>query len=83
MTPIVGQLLETIKRAELSHDGDPGLTSHVLNAMARVNDRGFTLQKSKSRGRIDGVIALALAVDRAIHAKKPRKSKPKIVARGF
>ena len=28
-----------------------------------TNERGFTLQKAKSRGRIDGAIALALAVD--------------------
>lgn len=66
MTPICGSLLELIKRHELRHDGDEQLTSHVLNAIPRFNERGFTLQKSKSRGRIDGVIALALAVDRAI-----------------
>jgi phage terminase large subunit-like protein len=70
MTPIVGNLRELIVRGEIHHDGDPALATHVLNAMARVNDRGFTLQKSKSRGRIDGVIALALAVDRALHARK-------------
>ena len=29
--------------------------------------RGFTLQKSKSRGRIDAAIALALAIDEAQH----------------
>jgi hypothetical protein len=42
---------------------------HVLNAVPRYNERGFTLQKSKSRGRIDGAIALALACDRAIHTE--------------
>lgn len=67
MTPICGSLLETIKRSEINHDGDEALATHVLNAVARVNERGFTLQKSKSRGRIDAVIALALAVDRALH----------------
>jgi phage terminase large subunit-like protein len=66
MTPIIGSLLEVIKRSELRHDGDPGLSEHVLNAVARINERGFTLAKAKSRGRIDGVIALALAVDRAL-----------------
>ena len=72
MTPICGMLLETIKRGELRHDGDEGLATHVLNAVPRYNERGFTLQKSKSRGRIDGCIALALAVDRALHAAKPK-----------
>jgi len=65
MTPICGSLLEAIKRGEIRHDGDDILANHVLNAVPRFNERGFTLQKSKSRGRIDGAIALALAVDRA------------------
>ena len=69
MTPICGSLLEIIKRGELRHDGDETLTTHVLNAVPRLNERGFTLQKSKSRGRIDGVIALALAVDRAMRGE--------------
>jgi phage terminase large subunit-like protein len=69
MTPICGSLLEIIKRGEIRHDGDEILTTHVLNAVPRFNERGFTLQKSKARGRIDGVIALALAVDRALRTE--------------
>jgi phage terminase large subunit-like protein len=72
MTPICGTMLETIKRGELSHDGDPILRTHVLNAVPRINERGFTLQKSKSRGRIDGCISTALGLDQAIHAPPPR-----------
>jgi phage terminase large subunit-like protein len=67
MTQICGSLLEVIKRGDLQHNADAAFATHVLNAVARLNERGFTLQKSKSRGRIDGVIALALAVDRALH----------------
>jgi phage terminase large subunit-like protein len=67
MTRILGSLLEQIKRGEVHHDGDEAFAAHVLNAIPRFNERGFTLQKSKSRGRIDGVIALGLAVDRALH----------------
>ena len=66
MTSVLGSLLEAIKRGELRHDGDELLARHVLNAVPRFNERGFTLQKSKSRGRIDGAIALGLAVDRAL-----------------
>jgi phage terminase large subunit-like protein len=65
MTPACGNLLEIIKRAELRHDGDDAFATQVLNAVPRFNERGFTLQKSKSRGRIDACIALALAVERA------------------
>jgi phage terminase large subunit-like protein len=66
MTGVLGSLLELIKRGEIAHDGDILLRQHVLNAVPRFNERGFTLQKSKSRGRIDGAIALGLAVDRAL-----------------
>lgn len=69
MTPVCGSLLELIKGQQLRHNGDETLTTHVLNAVPRFNERGFTLQKSKSRGRIDGAIALALAVDRALHTE--------------
>jgi phage terminase large subunit-like protein len=66
MTGVLGSLLELVKRGEIAHDGDELLRQHVLNAVPRFNERGFTLQKSKSRGRIDGAIALGLAVDRAL-----------------
>lgn len=69
MTPIIGNLYELIKNGGLSHEGDEAFTTQVLNAVPRFNDRGFTLQKSKSRGRIDATIALGLAVDRAQHKK--------------
>jgi len=67
MTSVCGTLLELIKRSEIRHEHDEALATHVLNAVPRLNERGFTLQKSKSRGRIDGAIALGLAVDRALH----------------
>lgn len=82
MTPICGQLLEVIKGNALRHGGDRALRQHVLNAVARVNERGFTLQKSKSRGRIDAAIALALAVDLAVHAQPKRPRRPR-AAKGF
>jgi phage terminase large subunit-like protein len=74
MTRVCGSLLELIKRGELRHDGDEAFAQHVLNAVPRFNERGFTLQKSKSRGRIDGVIALALAVDRAQREERPMET---------
>lgn len=64
MTPACGNLYEMIATGQITHDGDDAFATHVLNAVVRPNDRGFTLSKSKSRGRIDACIALALAVDR-------------------
>jgi phage terminase large subunit-like protein len=67
MTRVCGGLLELVKSGGIHHDGDPVLAVHVLNAVPRFNERGFTLQKSRSRGRIDAVIALGLAADAALH----------------
>lgn len=64
MTPAIGSLYELIQTGKLTHDVDDAFATQVLNAVARSNERGFTLAKGKSRGRIDAVIALALAVDR-------------------
>ena len=72
MTGIIADLYDRIQRGEIHHDGDPAFAEQVLNAIPRFNERGFTLAKSKSRGRIDACIALALAVDRAQNRAKPR-----------
>lgn len=71
-TPAFGQLYEMIKRQELTHDGDKAFAAQILNAIPRYNERGFTLAKAKSRGKIDACYALMMAVDRALHAKAPR-----------
>jgi phage terminase large subunit-like protein len=64
MTKAVGGAYQAIRKALISHDGDSTFTRHVLNAVPRFNERGFTLAKGKSRGHIDAAIALALAYDR-------------------
>jgi phage terminase large subunit-like protein len=67
MTPAIGNLYQLIQKGQVTHDGDEAFATQVLNAMPRYNENGFTLAKSKSRGHIDAVIALALAVERAHH----------------
>jgi phage terminase large subunit-like protein len=62
MTAAIGDLYEAIRRGELAHDGDPAFTAQILNAVPRYNERGFTLAKAKSRGRIDAAVALAMAL---------------------
>lgn len=71
MTAAVGSTFEAIKRGELSHDGDPVVTGQVLNAVSRFNERGFTLAKGKSRGRIDAAVAICLALDLAFRQEAP------------
>ena len=65
MTMAVGSVYEAIMGRKLTHDDDPAFEAQVLNAAPRSNDRGFTLAKGKSRGKIDAAVALALAFDRA------------------
>lgn len=72
MTGAFGALFEAIKRGEITHDDDPAFRAQILSAVARFNERGFTLAKSKSRGRIDACYALAMAADRALLAPPPR-----------
>lgn len=66
MTQACGSAYELVMAGGLTHDGDVGFAAQVLNAVGRFNERGFTLAKGKSRGRIDAAVALCLAVDRAL-----------------
>jgi len=71
MTPLIGTLYELIKRGRFSHDGDPVFDQQILNAVPRFNERGFTLAKSKSRGRIDCAVAAAMMAGRAVRHEEP------------
>ncbi len=81
MTPVIGHTYELVMSDPpgISHDRDEAFATQVLNAVIRLNERGFTLAKSKSRGRIDAAIALSLAVDRATHKKAPRIRPPLLI----
>lgn len=73
MTTIVGDTYAAIMRGQITHDGDENFTRQVLNAVPRYNERAFTLEKSKSHGKIDAAIALCLAYDQALrHQTKAR-----------
>jgi phage terminase large subunit-like protein len=65
MIPACGHLYEVIVNQKLVHDGNPIFTDQVLSAAQRMKDTGWTLSKGKSKRKIDAVIALAIAVDRA------------------
>jgi phage terminase large subunit-like protein len=74
MTPICGDLYVKVLAKLITHEDDPAFRQHILNAVPRLNARGFTLAKAKSKGRIDATIALALALDRAEHVKLKKKA---------
>lgn len=72
MTPAVGSTYELILQGGVSHDGDPMVDAQVLNAVPRFNERGFTLAKAKSRGRIDAAVAMSIAVGQALRVGETR-----------
>jgi phage terminase large subunit-like protein len=57
----------------LRHPGDPELTRHVAAAVAKPTPRGWRLVKSADAVQIDGVIALAMAAERAEQQKPVAK----------
>ena len=66
MTGIVGATYEAIRRREVTHPDDKLFERHVLNAVIRPNERGFTISKGKSRDKIDAAIAMCLALHLAL-----------------
>lgn len=62
MTPACGHALQVIIGGQVVQDGDPDLAAHVTSAATRPNERGFTLSKGKSKRKIDGCIALVIAL---------------------
>ncbi|AZS11758.1 terminase large subunit [Gordonia phage Nina] len=59
----VESLRKAIANGEISHDGAPNLTRHVLNARKRATRSGYLLYKKypDSPDKIDGAYALTLA----------------------
>lgn len=49
----------------LRHPGDPELDRHVANAVAKPTPRGWRLVESAENAQIDGLIAIAMAAERA------------------
>jgi phage terminase large subunit-like protein len=62
MAPACGLTFDLIIRHVIVHDGDPDLDEHVKHAAKRVQDRGFTLSKGKSKQQIDATIGMCMGV---------------------
>lgn len=68
MAPACGMAYDKILAKMIVHDGNPDLWHHVNGACkAELERGGFTLRKGKSRGHIDGAIAMCMGVW-ALHA---------------
>jgi phage terminase large subunit-like protein len=63
MSPAIDALEISVLERELEHNGNPVLTWNISNAIAVSDSSGNRkLDKSKARFRIDGAVALAMAV---------------------
>ncbi len=65
MGPASERLHAAIVERRLRHPDNPALNAHVRQAVARDTPRGWRIDKLKSRDQIDGVVALAMAVEAA------------------
>lgn len=72
MAPAVDTLERLIVERRLRHAGQPVLTWNALNAVVTADPAGNRkLDKTRSRGRIDGLVALAMALATAVkHGKE-------------
>lgn len=62
MAPACGLAYDLILEGRVVHDGDPDLASHVKSAVKRIQERGFTLSKGKSKRHIDAAITLCMGL---------------------
>ncbi|MCW3048490.1 MAG: Phage Terminase [Solirubrobacterales bacterium] len=60
-----------IVERRLRHPAHPELDRHVAQAVARPTGRGWRVDKVQREHQIDGVVALAMAVERASHRPAP------------
>ncbi len=76
LVPASERLSAAILERRLRHPGDPVLDAHVAAAVAKQTQRGARIAHAGGRhssNRIDAVIALAMAVDRAENQPEPAR----------
>jgi phage terminase large subunit-like protein len=62
MTPALRALQEVIAEKKMAHGNNPVLTMCAANATVEGTEGNRKLSKMRSRGRIDGMVALAMAI---------------------
>ena len=67
MSPPTKELMKLVLECKLAHDGNPVLRWMMDNVFIRTDPAGnIKMDKEKSTERIDGAVALVMALDRAI-----------------
>ena len=65
MVPACGLAWTMISNKEIVHAGEVVFTDQVLSGAQKQTDSGWRISKNKSRRKIDGAIAMVMALDRA------------------
>lgn len=73
MVPASERLYAAVVEHKLTHPNDPTLNAHVTGTVARQTNRGWRLDKSERSAQIDGVVALAMALERADQPAQPAR----------
>lgn len=83
MGPACRALRRVIEDQTLAHGGNPILTFNAANAVATTDPAGNQkLDKNRARGRIDGLVALAMALSLAMgEAEEPQSYWEQVAAR--
>ena len=71
MIPASQTLYDAIVERRLVHPDDPRLNRHVAAAVARHSRRGWRIDRAKRGENIDGVVAMAMAVEIAAARPEP------------
>ena len=68
MAPACGQLWGALRRGQVTHDGSPELTNHVMNCRTKTDRYGPRVVKEHrgSAKRIDAAVAAVIAYDMAL-----------------
>jgi phage terminase large subunit-like protein len=73
MIPASQRLYDAIVEGRIVHGNDPRLNAHVASAIARHGRRGWRIDKANRADKIDGAVALAMAVDRLENRPEPAR----------
>jgi phage terminase large subunit-like protein len=71
MIPASERIYKAVIQGRITHPNDPDLNRHVASAVAKDGPRGRRLDKAHRSAQIDGVVALAMAVERAEAKPEP------------
>jgi phage terminase large subunit-like protein len=74
MAPACTAFYSSVMERTLSHDGDPRLARHIVNAVVKPSPMGDYITKvdKDSPAKIDLAVAAVIAHDRARQAAPPR-----------